>query len=156
MALVPKLRDYLEATHVHHDVVEHPRTMTASASAEAAHVPGAQVAKAVVLHDDSGYLIAVVPSTHRLELDALRDRLGRRMSLATEAEIGGIFDDCEIGAVPAIGAAYGLRVLCDESLASEAEVHFEAGNHVELVRVDRPAFGALMKDATWGRFSHHV
>lgn len=156
MALVRKLREYLDAKNVRHDVVEHPRTMTASASAEAAHVPGAQVAKAVVLHDDAGYLIAVVPSTHRVELDALRDQLGRRLNLATEAEIGEIFDDCETGAVPAIGAAYGVRVLCDESLAAESEVHFEAGNHVELVRVDRPAFGTLMKDATWGRFSHHV
>jgi Ala-tRNA(Pro) deacylase len=100
--------------------------------------------------------MAVVPSTHRVELDALQDRLGRRLNLATEAEIGQIFDDCEIGAVPAVGAAYGLQVLCDESLASASAVHFEAGNHVELVRVDGPGFGALMKDATWGRFSHHV
>lgn len=156
MALVRKLREYLEAQNVRHDVVEHPRTMTASRTAQAAHVPGARVAKAVVLHDGAGYLVAVLPATHRLELDALQDRLGRRLNLATEAEIGKIFDDCETGAVPAIGAAYGLQVLCDESLASESEVHFEAGNHVELVRVDRPAFGTLMKDATWGRFSNHV
>ena len=156
MALVSKLRDFLEQKNVRHEVVEHPRTMSASRSAEAAHVPGARVAKAVVLHDDAGYLIAVVPSTHRLELDTLQNRLGHGLNLATEAEIGRIFDDCEVGAVPAIGAAYGLRVLCDESLASESEVHFEAGNHVELVRVDAPAFGALMQGATWGRFSHHV
>jgi Ala-tRNA(Pro) deacylase len=156
MAMVRKLRDFLEQKKVRHDVVEHPRTVSASRSAEAAHVPGARVAKAVVLHDDAGYLIAVLPSTHRLELDALQSRLGPGLNLATETEIGRIFDDCEVGAVPAIGAAYGLRVLCDESLASESEVHFEAGNHVELVRVDGPAFGALMQGATWGRFSHHV
>jgi Ala-tRNA(Pro) deacylase len=156
MALVPKVRKYLEATHIPHDVVEHPRTMTASASAQAAHVPGAQVAKAVVLHDGADYLIAVVPSTHRLELDALQDQLGRPVSLATEAEICGIFDDCETGAIPAIGSAYGLKVFCDEGLAAESEVLFEAGNHVELVRVEGPAFGTLMKDATWGHFSHHV
>lgn len=156
MALVQKLREFLEQKKVSHDVVEHPRTMSASRSAEAAHVPGARVAKAIVLHDDSGYLVAVVPSTHRLELDTLQGRLGHGVNLATEAEIGRIFDDCEVGAVPAIGAAYGLRVLCDECLASESEVHFEAGNHVELVRVDGPAFGALMQGATWGRFSHHV
>jgi Ala-tRNA(Pro) deacylase len=156
MALVPKLRNYLEATHIPHDVVAHPRTMTASASAQAAHVPGAQVAKAVVLHDGPEYLVAVVPSTHRLELDAVQDQLGRPVSLATEAEICALFDDCEIGAVPAIGSAYGLKVFCDEGLAAEPEVHFEAGNHVELVRVEGPAFGTLMKDATWGRFSHHA
>jgi Ala-tRNA(Pro) deacylase len=156
MALVPRLREYLEATHVRHDVLEHPRTMTASASAQAAHVPGAQVAKAVVLHDGGRFMVAVVPSTHRLELDTLREQLGRPFDLASEAEVCELFDDCENGAVPAIAAAYGLPVLCDESLASEPAVHFEAGNHVELVRVDGPAFGTLMKDATWGRFSQHV
>jgi Ala-tRNA(Pro) deacylase len=156
MALVQKLREYLDAKHVRHDVVEHPRTMTAMSTARAAHVPGTRVAKAVVLHDAAGYLIAVVPSAHRIELNTLQDQLGRRLNLATEAEIAELFDDCELGAVPAIGAAYGINVICDESLAAESEVYFEAGNHVELVRVDRPAFGALMKDATWGRFSHHV
>ena len=154
--MVPRLREYLETAHVRHEVIEHPRTMTASGSAQAAHVPGAQVAKGVVLRDDGRYVVAVVPSTHRLELDTLRDRLGPSVDLATEDEIRELFDDCETGAVPAIGAAYGLPVLCDESLASEAEVHFEAGNHVELVRVDGDTFGTLMKGATWGRFSHHV
>jgi Ala-tRNA(Pro) deacylase len=154
--MVPKLREYLETAHVRHDVIEHPRTVTASGSAQAAHVPGDQVAKSVVLRDDGGYVVAVVPSTHRIELDTLRDRLGRSLDLATEDEISEIFDDCETGAVPAIGAAYGLPVLCDESLAAQPAVLFEAGNHQELVRVDGRAFGALMKDATWGRFSHHV
>jgi Ala-tRNA(Pro) deacylase len=156
MALVPKVQEYLEATHVHHDVIEHPRTMTASRTAQAAHVPGAQLAKAVVLHDGADYLVAVVPSTHRLELDALRDRLGRPVSLATEAEISGIFHDCDIGAIPPIGSAYGLKVFCDEDLAAAPAVHFEAGNHIELVRVDGRAFEALMKDATWGHFSHRA
>jgi len=101
-----------------------------------------------VLHDDAGYLVVAVSSTHRLQLDTLRDRLGHGLNLATEAEIGRTFGCCEVGAVPAIGAAYGLPVMCDESLATEPAVHFEAGNDMELVRADGPALGSLMKNAT--------
>lgn len=36
-----------------------------------------------------------------------------------------IFHDCEPGAVTALGAAYGLKVVLDDSLASEPEIYFE-------------------------------
>lgn len=154
MAMAQKLQDYLKANTVAYDRIEHPRAVSASRAAQAARVPGARVAKTVVLHDSEGYLVAVVPSTHRVELDTLQDQLGRRLDLASETEIATLFDDCDIGAAPAIGAAYGVNVLCDESLATEPEIYFEAGDHIELVRVDQPAFETLMQGASWGRFSH--
>ena len=50
-------------------------------------VTEAGVAKTVVLHDDAGYLLAVVPATHRVELESIQRLLDRRLSLATEGEI---------------------------------------------------------------------
>jgi Ala-tRNA(Pro) deacylase len=112
------------------------------------------VAKPVVIHHEDGYILAVVPSTHRVELDALRDILGRRPSLATAAEIARLFDDCEFGAVPPIGAAYGVPVLVDQSLDSFEDLYFEGGDHRTLVHVGGDTFQALTKDAHRARFSH--
>lgn len=154
MAIAQRLQDYLKANTVPYDEIEHPRAVSASRAAQAARVPGERVAKTVVLHDAEGYLVAVVPSTHRVELDTLQGQLGRRLNLATEAEIAALFNDCDVGAAPAIGAAYGVNVMCDESLATQPEIYFDAGNHMELVRVDRSAFETLMQGAAWGRFSH--
>ncbi|HYZ32617.1 MAG TPA: YbaK/EbsC family protein, partial [Crenalkalicoccus sp.] len=70
------------------------------------------------------------------------------------AEIARLFDDCELGAVPPIGAAYGVPVLVDESLDGAAELYFEGGDHRTLVHVGGAAFRALTKDARRARFSH--
>ena len=50
-------------------------------------------------------------------------------------------------AVPALGPAYGLETLVDESLLGVPEVWFEAGDHTTLVRVSGAAFRTLMEQA---------
>jgi Ala-tRNA(Pro) deacylase len=156
MSVAKRLGEHLAKTDVPFEVVSHPWTASSNRSAQAAHVTGERVAKTVVLHDDGGYLLAVVPSTHRLELDTLQRFLDRRMNLASEREIAGLFDDCEIGAVPPVGAAYGLDVVVDESVTSQPDVYFEGGDHRSLVRVSGSDFAALVSEARHGRFSHHV
>jgi len=78
MTIAARLRQYLDGEGVGYDAVPHPRATTSAGSAHAAHVPGAKVAKPVVVHHEDGYILAVVPSTHRVELGALGDVLGRR------------------------------------------------------------------------------
>ncbi len=156
MSIAKTLGRHLTQAGVGFDVVSHPRTLSSTRTAEAAHVSGERLAKAVVLHDEQGYLLAVVPSTHRLELAAVQLLVERSMSLATEVEIADLFGDCELGAVPPVGSAYGLNVLMDDSLADQPEVYFEAGDHRSLVLVNGADFDALMGEARRGRFSHHV
>jgi len=154
MTIAVRLQRYLDSQGVSYDAIPHPRATTSAGSAHAAHVPGTHVAKPVVVHHEDGYVLAIVPSTHRVELGSLRDILGRHLGLATEAEIDRLFDDCETGAVPPIGAAYGLPVLVDESLDGAADLFFEGGDHRTLVHVRGDAFRALTKDARRARFSH--
>ena len=154
MTISSKLKAYLDQGGVPYDVVDHPRTATCSQSAHAAHIPGIRVAKSVVVHHETGYVLAVVPSTHRVELDTLQGIVDRRLGLATEREIGDLFDDCDVGAVPPIGAAYGLPVIVDESIADAPDVYFEGGDHRTLVHISGEAFRTLTKDARRTRFSH--
>lgn len=156
MAIANALKRCLTDQGVDYSIVTHPRTQSSSRTAQAAHVPGARLAKPVVLHDEAGYLLAVLPATHRLELQALQTLLDRHLNLATEKEVGDLFGDCDIGAIPPIGAAYGVDVVLDESFADQPEVYFEAGDHRSLVRVDVGDFDRLMAGAQRGRFSHHI
>ncbi len=156
MTIASKLRQFLDSEGVHYDVVSHPRTATSSQSAEAAHIPGNRVAKSVVVHHELGYALAVVPSTHRVELGTLQDLLDKRLGLATEDEVTTIFEDCEAGAVPPVGAAYGVPVVLDESLGDVSDLYFEGGDHKSLVHVSADAFRVLTKDARRARFSHQA
>ena len=156
MTVAARLRNYLDREGVRYDVVAHPRTFAASRSAQAAHIPGQQLAKSVVVHHELGYVICVLPSTHRVELGTLQAVLNKRLGLATETEVASLFDDCDTGAVPPIGAAYGVPVVLDESLGEAKELYFEGGDHTSLVHVQGEAFRTLTRDAQHARFSHRA
>lgn len=156
MAIAHTVEQYLNSHDVDYELVGHPRAVTSMQTAQVAHVPGDQLAKSVLLEDERGYLVAVIPSTHRLDLGKLHRRLDRRMGLAMERDVKELFRDCDPGAIPAVGAAYHVDVIIDESLLNQPEVYFEAGDHEALVHMSGKAFGAVMSGAPHGRFTHHV
>ena len=146
MAIAITLKSYLDDHHVHYDTLEHYRTETAMNSAHTAHVPFHQMAKAVVLEDESGYVVTVLPSNNRLNIDWVNEDMGRNLELAPERELEALFEDCDRGAVPALGNAYGLQVIWDEQLNYATEVYFEAGDHKHLVHLQGEVFRQLMSD----------
>lgn len=154
MTIAKKLQDYIDGKGIAYDTVAHHRTATSSQSAQAAHVPGSRLAKSVVIHHELGYALAVVPSTHRIELSILQDVMNKRLGLASEEEVSSLFSDCDIGAVPPVGSAYDVPVILDESLGDARDVYFEGGDHRTLVHVSGPDFRSLMEDARVARFSH--
>ncbi|MBT8047877.1 MAG: YbaK/EbsC family protein [Xanthomonadales bacterium] len=145
MAIAKTLIDYLDKRGVDYKLVEHEHSATALESAHSAHIPAHQVAKAVVMRDDQGYVLGVLPANHSLELDWVNAELNRGLEMACEDEFKKLFDDCEIGAVPALGDAYGLKVIWDDDLQYTADVYIEAGDHEHLVWLERKAFKKLMK-----------
>lgn len=156
MTIAASVQNYLSRQGVPFDIIAHEHTSDSAHSAQAAHIPGDQLAKGIVLKDEQGYLIAVVPATHRLDLGAVRTQLNRPLGLATERELPGLFADCEPGAIPPLGKAYGIGTILDESLVSTRPIYFEAGDHQELMRVSGGDFLKLMADAPRARISHHV
>jgi Ala-tRNA(Pro) deacylase len=144
MAIARTLTTYLEERGVKYDLVEHAHSATALESAHAANVPAHQVAKAVVLHDDGGYVVSVLPANHSLEISWVNEELGRNLQMAEEQEFKALFEDCESGAVPALGDAYGLQVIWDDELKYTADIYIEAGDHEHLILLDRKDFRALM------------
>ena len=76
MTIAKRLKAHLEAEGVAYETIDHPRTVTASATAQASHIPGSRLAKTVVLHLESGPVLAVVPSSHRVDLSEFA--LGRQ------------------------------------------------------------------------------
>jgi Ala-tRNA(Pro) deacylase len=154
MALAPRLEEYLQAHPVRHQLVKHPHTVSSRQSAEATQLPPERLVKAVVLQDDERQLLmAVLPASRKVDLDALRSRIGRSLRLASEEELGARFDDCALGAVPPVGPAYGIETVWDDSVGGEHDVYFEAGDHETLVRVAAPDFIRLLGKAQHMPFS---
>jgi len=146
---------YLEDCGVDYEVLEHARTMTSSRTAEVSHVAGDRLAKAVVLKSDGGFTMALLPASCHLRLGEIQHLLARPIGLATESEVGQLFGDCELGAIPALGKPYGMEMVVDDSLDEQPDVYFEAGDHMSLIHVNATAFQRLTAEARHGRFSRH-
>ncbi|MEJ2514057.1 MAG: YbaK/EbsC family protein [Gammaproteobacteria bacterium] len=155
MTIPSTVRSFLEDKQVPFDRTVHTPSITADEAAEAAHVSGDKVAKAVVLRDEAGVLLAVLPASHVLHVLELGKLMGRDLRLAEEGEFRSLFPDCEPGAVPAVGPAYGLETVVSDALADADEIWFEAGDHVTLLHVSGEDFRRLLSGATLAGMSSH-
>jgi Ala-tRNA(Pro) deacylase len=129
---------YLSERGIDFEVVEHPLTNTAEAEARASGVPADHVAKTVALVDGERFMLAVVPASHRLELDKARRALGASGSLrlATETEISRHAGPFEVGAVPPLGPLLDAVEIVDGRLLEHDAILLSGGDHTHGVLVD--------------------
>lgn len=153
MSIAPTIRQALKLKDIDHEILRHPHAASSSRVAQAAHVAGGCIAKAVVLKDAQGFVLAVLPATHQILTDVLNSTLHRRLGLASEADLAGLFADCERGAVPPLGPDYGIPTVVDSTLRDQSDIYLEAGDHEELVHVSEKSFERLLDGAQFLRFS---
>jgi Ala-tRNA(Pro) deacylase len=156
MSVSATVRSYLDQRSIEYTVVQHPHTRSSMDTAASAHVPGDRLAKAVIVNHQGDHLMVVVPSDYHVHLGLLHRHLGTDVGLATELEVADLFPDCEPGAVPPIGAAYGMRTLMDRTLREEPEVYFESGDHESLIKVSAETFRTLLADADTVDVAEHI
>ena len=156
MTIATRVVNYLVEQDADYDVLTHPHSSSSLETAQLAHVPGDLIAKSVVLEDERGYLLAVLPASCKVDLGELHRQTKRPLTLATEAELEALFGDCERGAVPPFGSVYELETIVDDSLAEQSDIYFEAGDHEQLIHVSAETFEALMGEAQHTGFSRHM
>jgi len=145
MAIPVPIRDFLTSRHVDFRVVTHPTAYTAQEEAAVTHVPGREWAKTVVCFADGEPILAVLPAHYSIDFDRLRDITGAaHVRLASEAELVTLYPGCEAGAMPPLGPLYNQRVFVDASLADDEDVVFNAGTHVDAVRMRYDALVPLI------------
>ena len=85
---------------------------------------------------DGRPILVVLPASSRVDLAAMRSLAGaREVRLATEQEFSGLYPECETGAMAPLGPLYNQPVYVDDSLAEDPEIVFQAGTHVDAIRI---------------------
>ena len=154
MTIAATVQHFLVQHSIEYDLVSHPHSGSSHETAEAAHVSEDHIAKAVIVKDTAGYAMVVVPASNWVEIEHLRKELNREFHLATEDELAKLFSDCEAGAAPPLGPAYGIETFLDESLTSLANIYFESGDHEQLVHTTGDDFRTLLGGVRHGYYSH--
>jgi len=148
MALLERLRVFLDESHAEYTHTEHPQAYTAREVASAEHLPPREVAKTVVVFGDDGYHMMVVPATRLVDFHEVRLALGlTHARMATEEELGRLFPDCELGAMPPFGNLYNMPVNLDSALAIEDAIAFNAGTHRDVVHMRTADYRVLVRPA---------
>ena len=151
MALLEKLRVFLDENHAEYTHTIHPQAYTARELASAEHLPNREVAKTVVIFGDNKYHMVVVPANRLVDFQEVRHTLSLvHARLATETEIGELFPDCELGAMPPMGNLYGMPVYLDEALAEEKTIVFNAGTHRDVVHMRTDEYRTLVHPVVIG------
>jgi Ala-tRNA(Pro) deacylase len=148
MAIPRNIKQYLFHNHAGYSHKRHSLAYTSQAVARIEHIPGGEFAKTVVLQADDRMIFAVLPADHVIDFENLKRQLGcSKMSLAPEREFIAKFPTCEPGAMPPFGKLFGLPVYCDRALAKHAEIEFNAGTHIDSVRMTYATFVTLENPA---------
>ena len=139
-----KLEEFLRAKGAKYQVLVHPGAVTAQEQAAATHTPGGAFAKVVVVKDRDGFVLAVLPASHVLDLDRLKGFIGHgEVRLAAVEEIARVVPDCVPGAIPPIGALFRLPTYVDRMLANVRDVTMPAGDFATSIRMRAGEFRRL-------------
>jgi Ala-tRNA(Pro) deacylase len=133
---IARLKRFLEENEVKFDTVSHSQAFTAQEIAAAAHVPGKEMAKTVMVKLDGELAMAVLPAPDQVSTSRLKAVSGaERVELASENDFAARFPACEVGAMPPFGNLWDLPVFVDQRLREDEEIFFNAGSHTELLKL---------------------
>ena len=137
------------------EVLEHQHAATALSTAAAAHIPSAQLAKAVVLGNSlEQKIMAVIPANKQLLLSAVNNFTYSDYHLLQEDEFSDVFNDCEAGAVPSVGREYGMEMIIDMDLMDGSDIYLETGDHRHLLKVSLQDYQGLVMSSRHATISN--
>lgn len=152
-AVCQRLQVHLQTAGILFDVLRHEAVFT---SEEAARVRGttlASGAKALVCKADERFVMLVMPADRRLDSKLARQQLGiRSLRFATREEVLAL-TGLVPGSIPPFGSLFELATWCDELLADQPRINFNAGDHTISINMSFADYRAV-EQPTLAKFSN--
>ena len=128
--------DHLGKRNVPFEVIPHEQAYTTVEEARAIGIAADEVLKTLVLKTRTGYALAVVLGSGRLDKRHAEKAVGdRHAHLATEEEMREAFPGFELGAIPPLGSLLGIPMCVDPEVLKHETVAFAAGSQTESVKI---------------------
>jgi Ala-tRNA(Pro) deacylase len=146
-----RLEQRLNEAQVPFQVLRHEPVYTSEEAARIRGVPLASGAKALICKADEHFVMFVLPADRRLANRQIRGGCGvRKLRFATPDEVLE-FTGLRPGSIPPFGSLFHLPTWCDERLAEQERINFNAGDHsisismtyADYQRVERPQIGTV-------------
>lgn len=142
----------LDGKSIEYGVLEHAPVFTSEEAAAIRGVPLASGAKALVCKIDERFVLIVLPADRKLSSKQARKSLGgKSLRFATKEEVLEI-TGLTPGSIPPFGSLFGLTTYCDQGLAEQPQINFNAGDHSISVSMTFAAYQSA-EQPTLGAFA---
>jgi len=146
-----RLESHLREHDVPFDILRHEPVYTSEEAARVRGTPLASGAKALICKVAARFVMFVLPADRRLDSKAVREELGaRKLRFASRDEVLDL-TGLAPGSIPPFGSLFELPTWCDEGLAVQKQINFNAGDHTisismaysDYVAVERPRIASV-------------
>src|SRR5262245_26638413 len=140
----------LDAKSIPHDVLRHAPVFTSEEAAAIRGTPLASGAKALVCKADERFLMVVLPADRKLASKLVRKAAGAKsLRFASREEVEQL-TSLAPGSIPPFGSLFSLPTWCDDRLAEQPRINFNAGDHsisismayTDYLTAEQPQLGA--------------
>lgn len=157
MSLPDRVRAYLDHRQASYQTLPHPPGETLPQLASRLEIPLRSLARAVLLQDAVGLIMAVLPGSHILDFSILCRLAQRDLQPLYGAETAHFFQQhgCVANSYPPLPDAFGLSALADYSFSQmgDGHVYFDGGSGDLLIRMRLADFRTLLATARWEQFA---
>jgi Ala-tRNA(Pro) deacylase len=150
-SVLERIGQLLDSKTVPYDVLHHRPVYTSQEAAEVRGTSLSSGAKALVCKADTQFVLIVLPADRRLDSKRIRAHEGiRSLRFADREEIEQL-TGLTPGAIPPFGSLFAMPTWCDEGLAHEERINFNAGDHAisismtsaDYLAVEQPRLGTF-------------
>ena len=150
LTVFDRLSGFLQGQGVEFSVLQHAPVFT---SEEAAAVRGTSLAsgaKALICKADEQFVLIVLPADRRLASKQVRKEAGiKSLRFATREEVEQL-TGLAPGSIPPFGSLFTLPSWCDNRLADQPRINFNAGDHAismslsyaDFLKAENPRMGS--------------
>lgn len=104
------------------------------------------LAETVMLKIDGGFAMVVVPASHDIRLELLKEMVDAESAHTAEVhEVDELFPDCDADAIPPFGMLYGMRVFVAEPLSRSQNLAFYAGSRKQVAELLYTDYARLVR-----------
>jgi Ala-tRNA(Pro) deacylase len=124
-----RLTELLDAKSAAFDVLRHAPVYTSEEAAAIRGTPLASGAKALICKADERFFMVVLPADRKLASKLVRKAAGAKsLRFASREEVEQL-TGLAPGSIPPFGSLFSLPTWCDERLAGQPRINFNAGDH---------------------------
>jgi HD-like signal output (HDOD) protein/prolyl-tRNA editing enzyme YbaK/EbsC (Cys-tRNA(Pro) deacylase) len=150
------LQHYLDSHHARYELLERNRERGLEVAAKASGFPFEKVARATILEDEKGLVLAVTHLGALIDINRLNEYMERNFKPLAGSLIDRIFHDCAPGCHPPVGGAYRLEVIVDQSLDEADVLYFEPGSIDAWIKMPKDEFLRVINPSSTFRCSSPI